>query len=167
MNLLATPSKAVSKQVPQFQRNTAFKVGKTTDQAPGIGATVDWNVVVYDLGTNFNLVTNKYVVPYQGLYTYDVTLEGRSNDNPFIANVLLALFSQSGEEIRGTINIPNAGLNDRFTISMSGSHVFNKDDQIEVVVASGGNMTIFGTNGGAVCCYWTMYRVEAESRTVL
>ena len=152
---------------PQFQRKTAFKVATTLDQNPGFGAVVDWNTIVYDLGTNFDLVNNRYTVPYQGLYQYSISLECRSNDNPYTALVSLAIFSQFGEQIRGPIDIPNAGLNDRFTIAMSGSHVFAKDDQVQTVAGSGGNFTIFGTNSGLIACYWSMFRVETESRTVL
>lgn len=158
-----------AKPVPKFQRKTAFKVYSSTGQSlsAGVPVKLNWTAALYDLGNNFNLTTDQYVVPYQGLYQYNVLLVNVNTPAAATYGVTIAFFSQLGQVIVGDIrNFKNAVVNDQQAIQCSGSHVFSKDDQLEVRAASDVNTTLAGSATGALF-FWSMYRVETESRTVL
>lgn len=161
---------ASNEKPPQFQRKTAFKVFSTVNQTftnPfGPADVVNFDTVMYDLGFNFDLVANRYTVPYQGLYQYNATFVVMAPLDVAEKGVAFGLFSQFGQQILGqSEHYKDFQTNDEHTMQMSGSHVFLKGDQLEIRAT--GNSAIFLGQATGVYYYWAMYRVESESRTVL
>lgn len=152
--------------VPRFQRKTAFKVFSTVNLTPQVGGTtVDFTAATYDLGDNFNLTTNQYVIPYQGLYNYNCYFVGRFTGAGASSTPSLEMQSQFGTAFILYAETFNSHANlDVFSVSAAGSHIFQQGDQLRLV-AFGANNHIYV--GAEVSYYWSMYRVETESRTVL
>lgn len=167
-NLFGLNAKS-QKEKPQFQRKTAFKVFNATGQniPGGVSTLVDFTGALYDLGANFNLTTNQFVVPYQGIYHYNATFLVLSAALDASLEVSMGLFTQFGQQIFGQGETwQNSLVTDLHTLQMSGSHLFAKDDQCEIRIAADGNIVLPGSATGALF-FWSMYRVESESRTIL
>lgn len=164
--LLGLKSTNKKDKAPQFQRKTAFKVFSTVNQAPQVAGTiVDFTAKTYDLGANFDLVNNQYVIPYQGLYQYacmfvmSFTAAGPST------SMSLELTTQFGVEfILFGATYKNYAISDSQVAQAAGSHIFQKGDEVRLR-AFGSNQFVFV--GAEVAYYWSMFRVESESRTVL
>lgn len=156
----------INKQVPQFQRKTAFKVYSTTNLTPQVaGTTVNFTNKTYDLGNNFNLATDTYVVPYHGLYQYACYFVLAFTDAGASSTISLEMRSQFGVAfILFADTYKNHVGGDQHSVLASGSHIFEKDDALFLRAYGANNHIYVGTEESY---YFTMYRIESESRTVL
>lgn len=84
----------------------ACRVYGVAQQIFGIGTTqVDYDTVTYDETSAFNLVTNSYVVPQNGLYGFTAQV---IVDNSSTANILLLTVRLGGVEIARGMQISGA-----------------------------------------------------------
>ena len=62
-------------------QQVSFRAQKTVDQTGGSGSvTVTWDSMAYDVGSNFNLGTSKFIAPVTGKYAFSAGLRIDSID---------------------------------------------------------------------------------------
>jgi len=70
-----------------WRNGAAFIVTKNTSQSiSGSGSVVTWQEVQIDVGNNFDLANNRFVVPYSGLYSFSAQIGDASSSSRKLAS---------------------------------------------------------------------------------
>lgn len=152
----------------RFQRKTAFRVGANASvNIPATAVTtIDFDVVLYDLGDNFDLVTNAYTVPLDGIYFFSANLCGFHQAGGD-GRALMALYVGGVEVARGTDNqLRGTLINDRYNWLISTTVSVVAGDIVTARIQNVSGPAISGLAGHQLV-YFTGYRIESESRTIL
>lgn len=153
----------------QFQRKTAFQVFSSVNQtiASGGSSTVAFNTESLDQGNNFDLATERYTVPLNGLYRFDATLLCQFTAAN-TSRCLLVLETSAGGGLWRESDMSYTGhaINFVFTQALHATLLLTTGTvvQLKSQSVSGSGYTIIG---GADLFVWSGYRVESESKTIL
>lgn len=155
--------------VPKFERKTAFRVTRspTNMLAPAAAITVmDFNTIVYDVGSNFNLTTDTYVAPLNGIYSMQanwVAFVQAAGDS----RALISLYVNGAEHSRGTDHQRRGTLiNDRWSYAVSAELHLNEGDLVTARIQNVTGAQLQGLDGPQFI-YFSGHRIQTESRTIL
>lgn len=155
--------------VPRFERKTAFRVYSTVNQAvPGANsAVVNFNTIDYDLGNNFDLATDIYVVPLDGIYSFDVSILAQF-DGASTSRHLIQLEDSASTALWRGSDMSYTGHAAGFVITQWLNCQIRLTQGLQVRLRStnvaGSATTLLG---GSRTFNWTGHRIQAESRTIL
>lgn len=171
-NNILGPSKAISKEVPQLQRKTAFSVtGIGIQNVPSNTAPfVVWDTIVYDAGSNFDTAGNRYIAPLNGLYQLNCLMNCSFTAAPQAGAFVTSVFNvNSGATLYvGTRFHPRgAQSGDNFTLVLTASVLLVKGDSVRVAVSANGSPSGFDIFATQSFRYFSGFRLESESRTIL
>lgn len=157
--------------VPRFERKTAFRMfnnGFNQDVAGGANATVDFNGVLFDLGSNVNLTTNAYIVPNDGIYIFNAGVSF-SAQSTAVSRILLALQSNGVEMSRGddfTNRTLTAGDFNSMVLTAIVHLPMGASVTLLMANVVGPTARIAGDSSGRTV-FLSGYRIQSESRTIL
>lgn len=155
--------------VPRFQRKTAFRaVGANQNIPGGTSAVINYDSLSFDLGNNFNLTTNEYIVPIDGVYQFSqLVVCAFVNANTSRAYVSMETTAGPTEINRGS-DMSYTAHAGNFVFSLWMSTLYHLTSQTAIRLrAHSVAGSPFDLLGNSDFHYWSGYRIESESRTIL
>lgn len=153
----------------RFERKTAFRVFADANQAVGSGGSVvvAFNQVSYDLGSNFDLATDVYAVPINGIYHFDASILCQF-DAASTSRHLLQLEDSAGTALWRGSDMSYTGHAIGFVITQWLScQIYLTQGTLVRLRSSSVAGSAYTLLGGSRTFNWTGHRIQSESRTIL
>lgn len=158
----------MAEAVPRFERKTGFHVQATVNKAvAGGGSTVlGFETVQFDSGNNFDIATDRYTVPLNGVYHFHASVLCQFTSANTSRNILQLETSAAVEQYRGSdMSYTTHALNFVFTQWLDVVAFLTQGTvlQMRSISIAGAGYTLIAGN----YFRWSGYRLQSESRTIL